>query len=253
MMHVERYGDGPRVIVGYHGWAGTHRDFAAVGRLLPSEWTLYAPDLPGYGASPPLEPLTEESLTRTLIEELPAVNTAPAVVAGYCSGAILALLVAEHQPDAVGRLVLVDPFAYLPLYFRIFTLGDVGRRAYHVTFASSLGRRITDAVLSLRKTPDTEFTASFRSVRHSVVLAYLRMFAAVGTPERFRSLAMPVDLCYGEHTFAAVRRSVGMFRHVWPHARVHSIANAGHLIMLKGAKPLARILTNPESPHGTGA
>lgn len=241
-MFSKQYGSGPNHIIAYHGWAGTHRDFAAVGRLLPEGWTLIAPDLPGYGSSPALERVTEEPVVDALERHLNTIPCPEVTLCGYCSGAVLALLVAERAPERVKRLVLIDPFAYVPWYFRIFVLGEFGRRAYYTTFASRAGRRVTEWVLSRRRTPDRGFMTSFTSVQHDVVLAYLHLFARVGTPERFRSLQMPVDLCYGERTFAAVRRSIAAFQHVWPHARTHCIPASGHLIMLSGARHLASVL-----------
>jgi len=241
-MHAETYGNGPSVIVGYHGWAGTHRDYAGVGRHLPERWRLIAPDLPGYGASAAPPRIDERSVVTKLVAHLDSLGPEPVTLSGYCSGAILALLVAEMRPEAVGRIVMIDPFAYVPFYFRIFTLGEFGRRAYRTTFASGFGRRVTDWALRRHRRADSSFTDAFRSVNHDVVLAYLRMFAAVGSPERFKDLKPPVTLCRGERTFDAVRRSMGMFSAVWPDAEVHVIGG-GHLMMMRSASEIARILT----------
>lgn len=242
-MHAETYGDGPRLIVGYHGWAGTHRDFAAVGRGMPSDHRLVAPDLPGHGASPCLDTLTEDTLTDALVEHLDSLGAERLTLAGYCSGAIAALLAASRRPAIVQRIVAVDPFAYLPWYFKLFTLGDFGRRAYLATFASPMGRRITEWTLSRRKSPDTGFMDSFRQVNHDAALAYLRLFAGLGDLDRFSSIQAPIRLCHGSRTFAAVRRSARLFRAVWPGAEVEVIEGAGHLIMVQGARRIRRLLT----------
>lgn len=241
-MHVETYGRGRRVIVAYHGWAGTHRDFVAVGRRLGPDWRLVAPDLPGYGASPPLDRLSESELATVLVDHLQTIGE-PVTLTGYCSGAVVALLVAERARAQVERLVLIDPFAYMPFYFRIFTWGEFGRRAYRTTFAGETGRRITNWVLRRRGGPERDFLDAFRTVPHGTVLAYLHLLAGVGSAERFRGLGLPVALCHGDRTFQAVRRSVRVLRHLWPHARVYAIPHAGHLMMVDAADQIARILT----------
>jgi pimeloyl-ACP methyl ester carboxylesterase len=242
-MYARTYGDGSTVIVGYHGWAGSHRDFVPIARGLPSSHRLVALDLPGCGMSPSLDELSEETLAAALADHLDSLGEDGVTLLGYCSGAILALLVAIQRPRLVRRIVAVDPFAYLPWYFRIFTLGEFGRRAYMSTFANPFGRRITDWTLRRRKSPDAGFMDSFQRVDHEVALAYLRLYAGMGTLDRFASVTSPISLCHGAHTFAAVKRSVGMFRAVWPDVAVHVIEGAGHLIMMHGAARIREVLT----------
>lgn len=244
-MHARTFGAGPALVVGYHGWAGSHRDFAAIGRGLPDTHRLVAPDLPGHGMSPPLDRLDETTLVEALTVHLDGLESESVTLVGYCSGAILALLVADRRPHRVRRIVAVDPFAYLPWYFRIFTFGEFGRRAYRTTFANPLGRMITEWSLQRRKSPDAGFMESFRGANHDVVLAYLRLFASLGTLDRFAGIRAPIVLCRGARTFAAVKRSVEMFRVVWPDASEHVIQDAGHLIMIHGARRIRALITQP--------
>ena len=105
-------------------------------------------------------------------------------------------------------MVLIDPFAYLPWYFRIFTAGEFGRRAYQTTFAGAAGRRITNWILRKKQTQDADFMAAFSRVDHAVTHRYLEWFARFGSLEPYRVLSLPIDIAVGEHTFAAVRKSV---------------------------------------------
>lgn len=111
----EAWGGSPAGVLALHGWARTHSDFAAV--LGPSTshgavpahdaFDALAPDLPGFGATPPppapwgsadyaaaLEPLFDRSLQ------------SPVVVLGHSFGGRVAVALAAARPDQVRALVL---------------------------------------------------------------------------------------------------------------------------------------------------
>ncbi|HEX9917834.1 MAG TPA: alpha/beta fold hydrolase, partial [Pyrinomonadaceae bacterium] len=156
-MYVKRYGAGEREFYfGLHGWSGDHRTFAPLAAHIPAGASLYSADLPGCGRSLAPPTLTLETVTREIVEAvLDAVPPrAPVTLIGNCSGAILGLLVAERIKARVGRLVLIDPFAYWPWYFRVFVARSFGRYAYRSTFANPLGRWLTNQSLRNRRTAD---------------------------------------------------------------------------------------------------
>ncbi|MDH7499312.1 MAG: alpha/beta hydrolase [candidate division NC10 bacterium] len=242
-MHVKQYGEGSRDILAIHGWAGDHREFAPLASRLPQGMRLLSVDLPGYGQSPPPArwdlPLITEALG-TVIDEA---THGDCTLMGFCSGAFLAMLLTRERKQRIGRLLLIDPFAYLPWYFKLFTLGEFGRRAYYLSFASSPGRRMVNGILQNRQPTDGSFTEAFIHVNHQVTLNYLYLFNQFKGLESFRDLDLPIDLAYGVQTFAAVRRSVAYLQQLWPHARVHQLRGVGHLTMVGGARQLAQILS----------
>ncbi|MDX6269786.1 MAG: hypothetical protein QOD28_1009 [Acidobacteriota bacterium] len=263
-MYVERYGAGGRELYfGLHGWSGDHRTFAPLAAHLPASASLYSADLPGCGQSPAPPNLTLESVTSEIVAaaqtvldtatphaSIPAtprasITTPHASITliGNCSGAILGLLAAEQIKARVGRLVLIDPFAYWPWYFRVFVAKSFGRHAYRTTFANPLGRWLTNQSLRGRRTAATDLTHSFGRIDHDVAQRYLALLAEVGGVERFASLCdVPVDIVYGERTFGAVKKSVGMWQSIWPHARAHVLKGAGHLPILEATSQLARVV-----------
>ncbi|HEY8461256.1 MAG TPA: alpha/beta fold hydrolase, partial [Blastocatellia bacterium] len=118
-MHVERYGSGSQVYFGLHGWSGDHATFAPLAAYLPAGVALYSADLPGYGRSPAPRRWELAEITDEITRAIAAIDSRVAVI-GNCSGAVFALLAAESLKGRVERLILIDPFAYLPLYFKIF-------------------------------------------------------------------------------------------------------------------------------------
>src|SRR5215468_8159491 len=233
-MHVECYGSGSRVYFGLHGWGGDHATFAPLTRYLPAGAALYSADLPGYGRSPAPRSWELAAITDEIADAIAGVDS-PVTVIGNCSGAVFALLAAE-------RLILIDPFAYLPWYFKIFLNKRIGRYAYYSTFANPVGRWLTNLSLSKHRTADTNLTESFVSVSHDVAYRYLALMGELDDIARFSQLRLPVDLIYGARTFGAVKESIALWRGVWPQARRHELAGAGHLPIQEATEQLSEIV-----------
>lgn len=244
-MYVKRYGSGEQLYFGLHGWSGDHRTFAPLAAHLPQRASLYSADLPGCGASPAKGVLTLDSITNEIAEAVH--NIVPPhgriTLIGNCSGAILGLLVAQHIEAKLERLVLIDPFAYWPWYFRVFVAGSFGRHAYRTTFATSFGRWLTNQSLRGHRTAETDLTNSFSRIDHDVAQRYLALLSEVEGIERFAGLQrVPVDIVYGERTFGAVKKSIAMWQGIWPQARARELKGAGHLPILEATKSLSEII-----------
>lgn len=243
-MFYKSYGDGDDIYLAFHGWAGDHREFSAIAARVPEGAHFISCDLPGYGETPP--PIDWKMTT--IIDQIenglsdllePARKI---TLVGFCSGVIIALLFAHRRPDCFKRIVMIDPFAFLPWYFKIFTLGEFGKRAYTSTFESPMGRKITDRILSSAQTSDADFTAAFTTVNHEVTRNYLNLLAPLDKQDLFVGFDMPAEIVLGEKTFGAVKESASMIQALWPGTKVNVLPRTGHLPLIKGARVLRRII-----------
>ena len=255
-MFIHETGEGLRGVVGFHGWSGDHRTFAPLWERMPEEWTFFSFDLPGCGFSEQPSEWNLRAMAREVAEEVVRLGMRDLVVVGSCSGAILAAFVARElremgRPEVVARLVLVDPFAYCPWYFRFFLLPLLGFPLYAVTFANPAGRWLTNLFLRDKRAGETDLTASFTRVNHRVTWRYLRMLDECGYPEQFRGMPLPVDILHGQKTFSAVRKSVGIWKEALPQARITELPGVGHLPIAEGTGEVARIVFRRENPRGT--
>jgi len=245
-MYVKRYGTaGEQLYFGLHGWSGDHRTFAPLAARMPASAALYSADLPGCGQSPALSNLNVDSVTDEIVKAvLVAVPPGKQVtLIGNCSGAILGLLAAGRIEERVRRLVLIDPFAYWPWYFRVFVAKSFGRYAYRTTFANPFGRWLTNQSLRGHRTAETDLTNSFGEIDHDVAQRYLALLAEVGGIARFANLRrVPIEIVYGERTFGAVKKSVGMWQKIWPQSRARVLAGAGHLPIMEATEALSEIV-----------
>ncbi|HEX8354527.1 MAG TPA: alpha/beta hydrolase [Pyrinomonadaceae bacterium] len=241
-MFVERQGWGDEAYLALHGWGGDRRTFAPLAPFVPAHASLYSADLPGCGHSPPPREWSVAAVVEEVVEAAREIAPARVNFVGNCGGAVFALLAAKELGEAAGRVSMIDPFAYLPRYFRLFLAGDFGRRAYDATFASPLGRWLTNQALRQRREDGSDLTATFAEVNHEVARRYLALFDEVGGVEIFRGVETPVEIAYGEKTFGAVRRSLAQWRGVLPRALVRELKGAGHLPLEETTEQLAEMI-----------
>ncbi len=249
-MHIETYGTGNHAWLAIHGWGGSQADFIPLFKRLPADLRLLSVDLPGYGATPKPNHWDLDAIMDDLCRDIEKRDLQNLSLLGFCSGAVLALFVAQRIPGRIARVVMIDPFAYVPLYFRIFLAGTFGRHAYDMTFARPIGRRITTWILRKRQLTDHEFMDSFGRVDHDATLYWLDMLNSAGGVDRFRDVSVPIEIAQGERTFGAIRDSIRAYRALWPDAPVHILRNVGHLSLTRGARQLADIMTKDGREEG---
>lgn len=227
-MFVERHGRGTKAFFALHGWGGDRRTFAPLAPYVPDTASLYAADLPGCGHSGAPRAWTVGAVVEEIVGAVRGTGASGVTLVGNCGGAVFALLAARELGATVERVSMLDPFAYLPRYFRLFNAGEFGRRAYDATFANPVGRWLTNQSLRGRRAGAADLTASFAEADHEAARRYLALYDEVGGVEIFRGLEVPVDITYGERTFGAVKRSLPVWHDVLPHARVRELKGAGH-------------------------
>src|SRR5262249_46213264 len=159
---------------------------------------LYAADLPGYGRSPAPPVWTLQAIAQEIADAISNFNAPKVTVIGNCSGAIFGLLAAEQIGNLIERFVLIDPFAFVPWYFKIFVATSFGRIAYYSTFANPAGRWITNLSLRNRRAAESNLTGSFSRIDHEVSYRYLALLAEIESIDRFGDLYGPVDILYGK-------------------------------------------------------
>jgi pimeloyl-ACP methyl ester carboxylesterase len=230
-MHVERYGSGAEAFLCLHGWNGTHATFEPLAKGLPEGVSLWCPNIP---ARESLAAITSE------LETVARQIAGPLRIVGNCSGALHGLLLAEHL--RVERIVMIDAFAWLPLYFRPFLAPVFGYVAYWSAFANPLGRWAANLSMARHRKGTTDLTAGFREVNHAETYRHLLLLAGLRSPERFRGVCEQVDIVYGQRSFQAVKKSAAIWKQVFPEAREYSLTGAGHLPILEAPRQLQGII-----------
>ena len=95
-------------VVFLHGLGGSRTSWEPQLRGLSDEFRAIAWDMPGYGASAPVEPLTFAAVADDVARLLDAAGVDRAHLVGESFGGMHALHTALHHPDRVGRMVLAN-------------------------------------------------------------------------------------------------------------------------------------------------
>jgi len=133
-LYVRRWGpaDGPPLVFLHSLGPASSAAFLglAVQPLVDAGWSVAAPDIPGYGASPPIEPdgYAVPALAGLVERLADTLGWEQFVLAGHSWGGAIACHVAAARPDRVAALVLVDSghldYADVPGADLAATLGD---------------------------------------------------------------------------------------------------------------------------------
>ena len=218
--------------MGLHGWNGSWDTFEPLVPYMPDDARLISVDLPGYGDSPKPASWTLDSIAEAILGTIEAIAPGePFTLVGSCSGAVVGLYVGRHAKARMKRFVILEPFAYVPIYLRILVFPFFGRLFYWTAFANPFGRWIAN----------TASPASERRHGHDGVV---QPGLTVGAPplppalrqhipgaHAFEDLDMPKTMVVGEYTFDAVRDSVRIWSDVWGECDVERLEDTGHLIL----------------------
>jgi pimeloyl-[acyl-carrier protein] methyl ester esterase len=97
-----------RPLVLLHGWSMSHAVFSELADLLAGDFRLLLPDLPGHGASDPVDPCSLISFSKVLSAWLKSIDLASVDLLGWSLGGQVALQFAADFPSYVRRLLLIS-------------------------------------------------------------------------------------------------------------------------------------------------
>lgn len=104
-----RLGDAGPWVVLLHGIGGGHGAWDEVAPVIAAEgFRVLAVDLPGYGASPPIEPFTLAGCAAAVLRLLDRLDAPAAVLVGHSMGGMIAQELCATWPGRVQALVLVS-------------------------------------------------------------------------------------------------------------------------------------------------
>ncbi len=108
--NVAEFGGTGSVMVLLHGLGGSHVNWIRLGPVLAERARVVAPDLPGFGYTPPAGRSTGVRAAAAWLDRfLHEVAGTPAILVGNSMGGLISILEDASNPDSVAGLVLLDP------------------------------------------------------------------------------------------------------------------------------------------------
>jgi lipase len=195
-------------VVCLHGvtsWGGHFRELA---ERLGATHRVLAPDLLGHGGSPREPPWRIDDHLEAITG---SVEGAPRVWLGHSFGARLAFEHAARHPDAVERLVLLDPAIVLPGHVALWAAENARPERRYPSFEEAIDRRYEESQLHRAPRPLVEAELRghltenedgdgwrYRYTQAAVVTAHAELATV---PPRFASVRLPTLLVLGADSY----------------------------------------------------
>ena len=258
MIAIDVEGTGPSLVL-IHGVGANRAIWRRVTPLLAEHRLVAAPDLPGFGASPPggrgfdLDGVAAR-LARHLESEVPV----PFDLVGHSLGGAVALVLAARRPELVRRLILVAPAGLAPRRAPLPTLASVAgsaiigarRRVGPPLAGSATARRVLllGVVADAARLPPEEVRRMLRGSADSTRIgAAIEAVAAADLRPRLANLTVPVAFVWGDRDRVVPISCLRALRSLVPDAAIEIIPGAGHVPQVEHTREFAsavdRLLT----------
>lgn len=235
-------GEGPPLVL-VHGVATSRSIWRHVVPGLAERHLVATPDMPGFGASPPVgRGFVLEDVADALAGAL-ATLPAPVDLLGNSLGGAVSIVLAERRPDLIRRLILAAPAGLAPHRAPIpaiaggvsATVVAARRRVAPRLVGSAAARRVLlyGLMLDPAAASADEARATIAASRGAQrVAAAIAAVAAADLRSRLSGLAVPVAFLWGERDHLFPVTMLEELRARVPGAAAEVIAGAGHVPQL---------------------
>jgi pimeloyl-ACP methyl ester carboxylesterase len=221
-------------IVLIHGAGGNHLYWPPEVRRLPG-FTVYALDLPGHGESSGSGQQSIEAYTQSILAWMDAIELTPAVLVGHSMGGAIALTLALDAHDRVSALALIGSGARLRVHSDLLE-NSANETTFHTAIETvaqwSFSTQAPSRLVELA-------TQRMSEVRPSVLNGDFIACDHFDETERIAGIKQPTLLIVGaEDRMTPPRFSIFLSETI-PDARLETVPEAGHMVMLEKPQAVA--------------
>ncbi|HZB39859.1 MAG TPA: alpha/beta fold hydrolase [Ilumatobacter sp.] len=204
-------------------------------------------DMPGYGASAPIEPLTFEALVGAVERWLDALGAESAHIVGLSFGGMIAQHVALHMSDRVRSLTLLDTSPafgldgsstatdWLELRLRPLSAGETPATLAPAVLRSIMADSVSETTLQ-------EAIAAMERIPSTGLAAAARCLVTHDLRGRLHEIVAPTLVIVGEHDYETpLSYSTYLADHI-TEARLAVVTGAGHISNLEQPDQVNRLL-----------
>lgn len=196
-LDAETFGSGPDIVL-LHSLLSDRSSFTLFAERLPRERRVTLVNLPGFGASPPAEPL--DGYADWVVELCRSLGTKPDII-GNGLGSFVALIAAARHGEEIGRIVLLGAAVAFPepgrATFR--ALAGKAEREGMAAIADAAVERMLNADFVVAH-PDiaADRKAAFVRINPAVFAAAARSLSTLDLTDEVKRVRNPVLVVAGE-------------------------------------------------------
>jgi pimeloyl-ACP methyl ester carboxylesterase len=244
MINYETAGQGPALLL-LHGWGGRIGSMQPVADALMDMHTVYIPDFPGFGDSPP--PPETWSVTEymdCLAAFLHKAGIAKADIVAHSFGGRVALLLASTRPGLVGKIVITGgagmrPRRGLKYYGRVYTY-KLGKRMLKHGWMTDLARFFR---IDLQKKASQAGSEDYRALSAGMKKTFVRVVNQ-DLRQCLPRIKSPTLLIWGEMDDSAPLWMGKIMEREIPDAGLVVFEGRGHFAYLEELPRFVRIVRN---------
>lgn len=221
-VYFQKIGKGKDLVI-LHGWRHDVSSFWHVAEMLKDVFTVYLVDLPGFGRSEnPKKPFTVLDYAETIGAFLKDQKLRP-ILLGHSVGGRIAIKLAAHHPEAIGKLILEDSAGIKPKR-------DVPKVLFYIP--AKLFRYLIPNIFGLKQKVRRSFYKALESdylVAGELKETLKNILAEDLTPE-LSTIQAETLLLWGEKDTtleASLKNGKKMYRLI-PNARIEVLEGIGH-------------------------
>lgn len=227
-------GAGARTVLFLHGIGGNRGSFADELPRLAKAYRALAWDMPGYGASPPIAPLSFEALAQAVVALLDAERAEKAVLVGHSLGGMIAQETVARFPQRVSALVLFATSAAFGGKDDTFKNEFLAQRLAPLNAGKTMPEIAEELTKGLFGPNPPEAArrraiASMGAIPAGAYRAALECIVTFNRADDLARIACPTLVLAAEHDRLAPPKTMERMAQRIPGAVYRCIAGAGHL------------------------
>jgi len=233
-----------------HGLFGMGSNLGGLARSLQDDFAVLGVDLPNHGRSQWMHDASLDLMAQTVSVELRALNDRPWWLVGHSLGGKVAMQMALDDSSRVAGLVVADiaPVAYPPRHERVFAaLHEVerarprSRQAARLLLHAQVDEPGVADFLGLSLEEQGDGSMGWRFNLAGLERNYPQFLAA---PRGATPYHGPTLFIKGERSDYMQPEHTPMIRALFPRARIHQIAGAGHWLHAEKPARFATLVRN---------